>query len=123
MRKIKLMCVALILLASMPINSAWAGRGHGHQGHHKHGHHNHGHNQHGHNQHRGGYGGIGLALGLGLLGYGLGSYANRAPSYPPAYGYPPASGYAPGYGGYGSYGYAPSYGPPAPPVYIQQWGR
>ena len=89
-------CVGLILFASMS-NPVWAGRGHGH---HKHHHHGHGHH-HGHNHHRGGYGGIGVALGLGLLGYGLGSYANRAPSYPPSYGYPPAAGYAPAYGGYG----------------------
>jgi hypothetical protein len=115
MKKITLFCVGLILFASMATNPVWAGRGHGH---HKH-HHGHGHH-HGHNQHRGDYGGIGLALGLGLLGYSLGSYANRAPSYPPSYGYPPAAGYAPAYGGYG---YAPSYGPPAPPVYIQQWAR
>lgn len=116
MKKIKLFA-ALILLASMTTNPAWAGRGHGH---HKHHHHGHGHHHHGHNHNRGNYGGIGLALGLGLLGYGLGSYANRAPSYPPSYGYPTGGGYAPAYGGYG---YAPSYGPPAPPVYIQRWAR
>ncbi|MBA4143702.1 MAG: hypothetical protein H0X43_12040 [Nitrosospira sp.] len=117
MRTIKLMCVAFALLASIPPNPAWAGRGHGHHhhGHHNHGHHNQGHH-HGHHHYRGGYGGIGLALGLGLLGYSLGSYSNRAPSYPPSYGYPPA-GYAPGYG------YAPSYAPPAPPGYGQQWLR
>ena len=120
MKKIKLVCVALILLGTIPTNSAWAGRGHGHHGHHKHGHHNHGHHHHGHNHHRGSHGGIGLALGLGLLGYGLGYYGNRAPSYPPSYGYPQGGAYAPGYGGYG---YAPGYGPASPPVYIQQWGR
>lgn len=112
MRKIKLMCVALILVGSIPSSPVWAGRGHGHHGHHHHGHHN-----HGHHHHRGGYGGIGLALGMGLLGFGLGYYGGRAPSHPPAYGYPPA-GYPPS-----GYGYAPRYSPPAPPVYIQQQWR
>jgi hypothetical protein len=52
---------------------------------------------------------VGMAMGLGLLGYGLSSYAAR-PSYPPAYSYPPAG-----------YGYAPVVSvPAAPPVYIQQ---
>ena len=105
MKRMKLMCVALMLLGSLPASSAWAGRGHGHHGHH---HHGHGH----HHQRGGGYGGIGLALGMGLLGYGLGVH-NRAPHYPPSYGYPSAA--------YGqNYGYGPAYGPSNPPVYIQQ---
>ena len=105
MKTIKLMCVALLLLGSIPSTPVWAGGGHGHHGH--------------HHRHGGGYGGYGLALGMGLLGYGLGYYSNRAPAYPPAYGYPPV-GYAPGYG------YPPAVAvPPAqPPVYIQQqWWR
>ena len=107
MKTIRLMCVALILLGSIPSTPVWAGRGHGNHGHH-----------HGHHRHGGSYGGYGLALGMGLLGYGLGYYSNRAPAYPPAYGYPPV-GYAPGYG------YPPAVAvPPAPPVYIQQqWWR
>ncbi|WP_074860441.1 hypothetical protein [Nitrosospira briensis] len=116
MGKMKLMCVAVLLLGSIPLASA--GRGHGHHGHH-------GHHHHGHNHHRHG-GGLGLALGMGLLGYGLGHYVNRAPYYPPSYGYgnrygyPPA-GYAPNYGYTQPYGYAPVVAaPPAPVVYIQQ---
>ncbi|WP_040851483.1 hypothetical protein [Nitrosospira lacus] len=115
MKKIRLMCLALILLGAFPATTVWAnGRGHHHGG------------------------GFGWGLGLGLLGgYGLGYYG-RIP-YLPYYGYPPAYrfapygygyGYGPGYGyGYGpGYGYAPyGYGyppvmtvPSAPPVYIQQ---
>jgi hypothetical protein len=109
MTKIKLACIALIMLGMVPASSVWAGRGHGH-GHNHHGHHRHHHN------HGGGHGGYGLAIGMGLLGYGLGYLSNRAPSYPPQYGYPSA-GYAPGYG------YAPVIVPPAPPVYIQQGWR
>ena len=117
MKKIKLMCVALILLGSIPASPAWA-RG---------GHHGGGGPHHGGGHHRG-YGGYGLALGLGVLGgYGLGYYGNRMPYYPPAYGYAPGYGYG-GYGGYAGYaGYAPNYGyapvvavPAVPPVYIQQ---
>ena len=96
MRKIRSMCLALILLGIFPASSVWAGRGHGH---HHHGHHRH---------HGGGYG---LALGMGLLGYGLGYYGGRTPSY----------GYAPNYGYTPNYGYAPAVAvPAAPPVYIQQ---
>src|SRR5512134_2244537 len=105
MRKIRLMCLALILLGTFPATFVWAGG----WGHHHHG------------------GGFGWGLGLGLLGgYSLGYYG-RVPYSPPYYGYPPAYGYVP-------YGYAPGYGysrygygyppvvtvPSAPPVYIQQ---
>lgn len=113
MPKIKPLVAAFILLGSMPASPAWANGGHGH---HRHGHHNHGHHRHG----GGGGGGYGLALGMGLLGYGLGYYGNRAPYYPPSYGYGNRYGYPP-------VGYAPNYGyapvvavPSAPPVYIQQ---
>lgn len=125
MKKMKLMCVALMLPGSIPSTVVWADRGHGHRGHH--GHHHHGHHNHGHHHHRhgGGYGGYGLALGLGVLGYGLGYYGSRAPYYPPSYGYgygyPPVGGYAPGYGYAPAYGYPPVVAaPPAPPAYIQQ---
>jgi hypothetical protein len=116
MGKMKLICVALMLLGSVPL--ALAGRGHGHHGHHHHGHH--------HHRHGGGYGGYGLALGMGLLGYGLGYYGSRAPYYPPSYGYGnrygyPPVGYAPNYGYAQPYGYAPAVvAPPAPSAYIQQ---
>ncbi|MBA4143703.1 MAG: hypothetical protein H0X43_12045 [Nitrosospira sp.] len=127
MRTIRLVCVAFTLLASVPPNSAWAGRGHGHDnhGHHNHGHHNHGHHHHRHHHHGGDFGGYRLGLGMGLLGYGLGAYGNRTPYYPPSYGYPPVR-YAPNYYGYSpGYSYAPVITapvvvPPAPPVYIQQ---
>ncbi len=111
MGKMKLMCAALMLLGSVPLASA--GRGHGHHGHHNHGHH--------HHRHGGGHGGYGLALGMGLLGYGLGYYGNRAPYYPPSYGYGnqygyPPVGYAPNYGYAQPYGYAPAVvAPPAHP--------
>lgn len=105
MKTIKSMCVALALFGLVPSAPVWAGGGHGHHGH--------------HHRHGGGYGGYGLALGMGLLGYGLGYFSNRAPAYPPAYGYPPVVA-APG-----GYGYPPAVVvPPAPPVYIQQqWWR
>ncbi|MEP6879006.1 MAG: hypothetical protein ABI865_09170, partial [Nitrosospira sp.] len=65
MKKIKLMCVALILLGSIPVSPVWARGGHHGGG---------GHHHHGGGHHRG-YGGYGLALGLGVLGgYGLGYY-------------------------------------------------
>jgi len=111
MTKTKLACVALIIAALIPASSVWAGRGHGHHNHgHRHHHHSHGHH---HGGNHGGYGGYGLAIGMGLLGYGLGYLSNRAPSYPPAYGYPSA-GYAQ------AYGYPPVVVQPAPPVYIQR---
>lgn len=114
MIKIKLMCLTLILVGSMPASAAWAGRGHGHHGHH-HGHHHHGH-------HRGG--GYGLGIGLGLLGYGLGYYGSRAPYYPRSYGYGygyPPRGDPPNYGYAQGYGYAPVVTvPSAPPIYIQR---
>lgn len=106
MKRIKLMCVALILLGLIPANSVWARGGHHGGGGHHHRHH-----------HGGGYGGYGLALGLGVLGgYGLGYYGNRTPYYPPAYGYAPRYGYG------NAYGYPPAVRVPAapPPVYIQQ---
>ncbi len=109
MRKIGLICMAIVLLGSTSLSPVWARGGH-HGG-----------------------GGFGLGLGLGLLGgyglgYGLGyGYYGRFPYYPPYYGYPPAYGYGGygygGYGGYGPYGY-PAYGyAPAytyPPVIVQQ---
>lgn len=105
MRKIRLMCLALILFGALPATSVWAGW----WDHHHHG------------------GGFGWGLGLGLWGgYGLGYYG-RVPYYSPYYGYPPAYGYTP-------YGYAPGYGaspygygyppvvtvPSAPPIYMPQ---
>ncbi len=106
MRKTGLICVMLMLLGPVSLNTAWARGGHFHGG------------------------GLGLGLGLGLLGgYGLGyGFYGRLPYYPPYYGYPPAYGYGPpayGYGGYGPYGgYAPAYPPvvtvPSAPVVIQQ---
>jgi hypothetical protein len=111
MKKMKFMCVTLMLLGSVPAGPAWANRGahHGHHGHHNHGHH--------HNGGGWGFGGYGAALGIGLLGYGLGSYFGSRPSY----GYP-AGAYAPGYGYAPAYGYAPVVAAPVvpPPVYIQR---
>ncbi len=118
MKKIGLICMAIVLLGSIPVSPAWANRGGHHGGHHGHGHH---HYRGGY----GGYGGYGMALGMGLLGYGLGSYfGGRAPyyGYGAGYGYPPAYGYGAGYGYAPAYGYAPPAVavPVAPPVYIQQ---
>ena len=97
MKKVKLMCIALLLFASIPTSPVWARGGHHGGGHH-------------HN-----YGGYGLGLGLGVMGgYGLGYYGNRALYYPPAYGYAPRYGYAP------NYGYPVAAVPAVPPVYIQQ---
>lgn len=59
-----------------------------------------------------------MALGMGVIGYGLGSYfGGRAPYY----GYP-GGGYAPGYGYGSAYGYAPVVAAPVapPPVYVQR---
>lgn len=122
MKKVKLMCIALLLLASIPTSPAWARGGHhgGGGGHHGGGHHggHHGGGHHGHHHgggHHHNYGGYGLGLGLGVIGgYGLGYYGNRALYYPPAYGYAPRYGYAP------NYGYPVAAVPAAPPVYIQQ---
>lgn len=115
MTKTKLASVALIIAVLIPASSVWAGRGHGHHNHaQRHHHHSQGHHHHrGNHGGHGGHRGYGLAIGMGLLGYGLGYLSNRAPSYPPAYGYPSA-GYAP------AYGYPPVVVQPAPPVYIQQ---
>ena len=114
------MCIALLLLASIPTSPAWARGGHhgGGGGHHGGGHHGGGHHGHhhggGHHHNYGGYG-LGWGLGLGAIGgYGLGYYGNRALYYPPAYGY------APGYGYAANYGYPVAAVPAAPPVYIQQ---
>jgi hypothetical protein len=118
MRRMKLLCAALVLLGLVNASTSWAGGGHGHHhgGHHHHGHH------HGHHHHGGGWGGFGLGLGMGILGYGVGSIA-RTPYYPPAYGYPPA-GYGANYGYRPNYGYAPVapvvLPPSPPPIYIQQ---
>jgi len=91
MKTLKLLCLIIVLLGSMPASSAWA-RG-GHHGGHFGGHHFGGHHFGGHH-----FGGFGLGLGLG---YGLG------------YG-----GYWPYYG---SYGGGSGYGGGYPPVtYIQQ---
>jgi len=92
MKTIKLLCLVIVLLGSMPASSAWA-RG-GHHGGHFGGHH---------------FGGFGLGLGLGYgLGYG---------GYWPYYG-----GYGLGYRGFGGYGLGyGGYGGGYPPVtYIQQ---
>ncbi len=100
LKTIKLMCLVIVLLGSIPANSAWARGGHG-GGHHFGGHHFGGHHFGGHH-----FGGFGLGLGLGYgLGYG---------GYWPYYG-----GYGLGYRGFGGYGlgYGGSY-PPA--VYIQR---
>ncbi len=115
MKKVKLMCIALLLLGSIPTGPAWARGGHhgGGGGHHGGGHHGHHHN------HRG----YGLALGLGVLGgYGLGYYGNRGLYYSPAYGYGGGYGYGAGFGYAPNYGYRPPVVavPVAPPVYIQQ---
>ncbi|HEV7928758.1 MAG TPA: hypothetical protein VGP12_01345 [Nitrosospira sp.] len=116
MRRMKLLCAALVLLGPVNANTSWAGGGHGH--HHHHG----GHHHHGHHHYGGGWGGFGLGLGMGILGYGIGSMA-RAPYYPPSYGYPPI-GYGANYGYPPNYGYAPvapiGLPPSAPPIYIQQ---
>src|SRR5690242_1615711 len=111
MKKMKWMCVTLMLLGSVPPGPAWADRG-GHHGHH----HGHGHH-HRHHHHGGGwgFGGYGAAVGMGLLGYGLGSFFGARPSYYGGYGYAPAYGYAP-----------PVVAPPivaapaVPPVYVQR---
>ena len=82
MKKIKLMCVSLMLIGLVPPGPVWANRGH-HHGHHRHHHH-------------GGSANYGWALGAGMLGYGIGSYFGSRNSY---------------FGGYGAgYGYAPAYG-------------
>jgi hypothetical protein len=113
----KLLCAALVLLGPVNANTSWAGGGHGHHHHHPGGHHHYGHHHYG-----GGWGGFGLGLGMGILGYGIGSMA-RAPYYPPSYGYPPV-GYGANYGYPPNYGYAPvapiGLPPSAPPIYIQQ---
>jgi hypothetical protein len=113
----KLLCAALVLLGPVNANTSWAGGGHGHHHHHHGGHHHYGHHHYG-----GGWGGFGLGLGMGILGYGIGSMA-RAPYYPPSYGYPPV-GYGANYGYPPNYGYAPvapiGLPPSAPPIYIQQ---
>jgi len=119
MKKMKLMCMALMLLGSVPAGPVWANSG----GHHRHnGHHNHGHHRHHHSG--GGWGaGYGAVVGAGVIGYGLGSFFGTRPYYgypaggfAPAYGYAPANGYAP------AYGYAPVVAAPVapPPVYIQR---
>jgi hypothetical protein len=114
MRKMRLLCAALVLLGPIHSNTSWAGGGHGH--------HHHGHHHHGHHHHGGGWGGFGLGLGMGILGYGIGSMP-RVPYYPPSYGYPPV-GYGANYGYRPNYGYAPVapvvLPPSPPPIYIQQ---
>jgi len=95
MKTLKLLCLIIVLLGSMPASSAWARGGH-FGGHHFGGHH---------------FGGFGLGLGLGYgLGYG---------GYWPYYG-----GYGLGYRGFGGYGLGyGGYGGGYPPVvYIQQQG-
>ncbi|MEP6606232.1 MAG: hypothetical protein ABJA60_08965, partial [Nitrosospira sp.] len=74
MKKVKLMCIALLLLASIPTSPAWARGGHhgGGGGHHGGGHHGGGHHGHhhggGHHHNYGGYG-LGWGLGLGAIAY------------------------------------------------------
>ena len=106
MKKITTLCLAITLIGSISINTAWADRGHGGGGHYGGGYgggygrpHNDGYRGGHHNGF--GYGALGLGLGLGI-GYGVGNY----------------------YGGYNNYGYAypPAVVtvPTAPPIYIQQ---
>lgn len=97
MKQITVTCLVIVLIGSIPGNSAWARGGGGHGGGHYGGGWGHGHG--------GYYSGFGLGLGLG---YGLGYYG--APYYSPYYTYPHPHFYPP----------AVIAVPATPPIYIQQ---
>jgi len=116
MKKITVLCLAITLIGSISINTAWADRGHyggGHYGGGYGGHHNGGYRGGHHNGF--GYGALGLGLGLGI-GYGVGNYYGGYNNH----GYGAGNNYD-GYNNYG-YGYPPTVVtvPSAPPIYIQQ---